>query len=54
MLLKVVLKLKSMALKILVKGDAYIAPKTTMPGAVALEEGSLLVDVFSPKRADFL
>ena len=40
--------------KILVKGDAYIAPKTTMHGAVALEEGSLLVDVFSPKRADFL
>jgi len=40
--------------KILVKGDAYIAPKLTMHGAVSLEEGSMLVDVFSPKRADFL
>ncbi|MFT7053831.1 MAG: quercetin dioxygenase-like cupin family protein [Psychromonas sp.] len=40
--------------KILVKGDAYIAPKLTLHGALALEEGSMLVDVFSPKRADFL
>lgn len=40
--------------KILVKGDAYNAPKMTMHGAVALEEGSVLIDVFTPKRADFL
>ncbi|RJG49932.1 cupin domain-containing protein [Motilimonas pumila] len=40
--------------KILVKGDAYIAPKKVMHGAVALEEGSVLIDVFTPKRDDFL
>jgi len=40
--------------KILVKGDAYMAPKKVMHGAVALEEGSTLIDVFTPKRADFL
>jgi len=31
-----------------------IASKTTMYNAVALEKGKLLVDVFSPKRAEFL
>ncbi|WP_022941344.1 cupin domain-containing protein [Psychromonas hadalis] len=40
--------------KVLVKGDAYIAAKLVEHGAVALEEGSLLIDVFTPKRADFL
>jgi quercetin dioxygenase-like cupin family protein len=40
--------------KILKVGDAYTAPKTIMHGAVALEEGSMLIDMFSPKRADFL
>ncbi|BEU03650.1 pectin degradation protein kdgF [Agarivorans sp. OAG1] len=40
--------------RIVKKGDAYIAPRTFMHGAVALEEGSVLVDCFSPPREDFL
>lgn len=40
--------------KVLKPGDAYIAPKTTMHGAVALEQDSILLDVFSPAREDFL
>ncbi|ANO34511.1 cupin domain-containing protein [Vibrio breoganii] len=40
--------------KILVAGDAYIAPKHFVHGAVALEEGSELLDLFSPAREDFL
>ena len=40
--------------KVLTVGDAYTAPKNTMHGAIALEEGSILIDVFSPKREDFL
>lgn len=40
--------------RILKVGDAYLAPKTVMHGAVALEEGSVLIDMFSPKRDDFL
>ncbi len=39
---------------VLKAGDAYIAPKHFVHGAVALEEGSILLDAFSPKRADFL
>jgi quercetin dioxygenase-like cupin family protein len=40
--------------KILQVGDAYIAPKTVKHGAVALEANSVLIDTFTPKRADFL
>lgn len=40
--------------KILKVGDAYIAPRNVPHGAVALEEGSVLIDTFSPKRNDFL
>ncbi len=40
--------------QILKKGDAYIAAKHFEHGAVALEEGSILLDMFSPKRDDFL
>ena len=40
--------------KVLTKGDAYTAPKHVVHGAVALEDNSVLVDVFSPKRAEFL
>ena len=40
--------------KILRKGDAYLAAKLVEHGAVALEENSVLLDVFSPVRKDFL
>ena len=40
--------------RILTKGDAYTAPKNVVHGAVSLEDGSVLIDVFSPKRAEFL
>ncbi len=40
--------------KVLKAGDAYIAPKHFKHGAVALEEGSVLLDCFSPAREDFL
>ncbi|MGY5449531.1 cupin domain-containing protein [Agarivorans sp. MS3-6] len=35
-------------------GDAFIARKHSKHGAVALEENSVLIDTFSPPRADFL
>ncbi len=35
-------------------GDAYFAEKNVMHGAVALEDDSVIVDVFTPKRGDFL
>ena len=40
--------------RILKTGDAYQANKSEMHGVVALENGSVLVDMFSPMRADFL
>ncbi|ACZ76822.1 MULTISPECIES: cupin domain-containing protein [Dickeya] len=40
--------------RILKTGDAYMAVKHEMHGVVSLEEGSVLIDTFSPKRADFL
>ncbi|MCC4831593.1 cupin domain-containing protein [Shewanella sp. 1_MG-2023] len=40
--------------KILNAGDAFIARKHFEHGVVALEEDSILVDVFSPSREDFL
>lgn len=40
--------------KILKPGDAYFAPKRVMHGAVALEQDSVLLDVFNPARQDFL
>ncbi|MDB1126036.1 cupin domain-containing protein [Vibrio algarum] len=39
---------------VLTAGDAYIAPKHFVHGAVALEDNSILLDVFSPLREDFL
>ncbi|WED23535.1 cupin domain-containing protein [Vibrio sp. JC009] len=39
---------------VLTAGDAYIAAKHMVHGAVALEEGSILLDLFSPHREDFL
>ncbi len=40
--------------KILKAGDAYLAKKNVPHGAIALEEGSVIVDVFTPKRDDFV
>lgn len=40
--------------RILKQGDAYIARKHFEHGAVALEQDSILLDVFSPSREDFL
>ncbi len=40
--------------RILKSGDAFIAPRLYMHGVVALENGSTLLDQFSPRRDDFL
>jgi len=40
--------------KVLIKGDAFTAPDHTLHGATSLEEGSVLIDMFSPRRDDFL
>ena len=39
---------------VLKAGDAYIAAKNFVHGAVALEDGSILLDMFSPLRQDFI
>ena len=39
--------------KILKKGDVFYIPSNVVHGAVCLEEG-ILIDIFSPKREDFL
>ncbi|WP_299689047.1 cupin domain-containing protein [uncultured Vibrio sp.] len=40
--------------KILKEGDAYLARKHMIHGAVALEQDSILLDIFNPAREDFL
>lgn len=40
--------------QVLKTGDAFIAKPFTDHGATALEEGSVLIDVFNPRRDDFL
>ena len=35
-------------------GDAFLAPKGTAHGVVALEQDSQLLDTFNPHRADFV
>lgn len=35
-------------------GDAFTVAKHTRHGARALEQGSMLIDIFSPRRDDFL
>lgn len=40
--------------KVLKSGDSFIAPPKTAHGVVALEDGSQLLDVFNPRRDDFL
>jgi len=39
---------------VLKAGDAYIAAKHFVHGAVCLEDNSILLDMFSPRRDDFL
>lgn len=40
--------------QVLQVGDAFVAPHLTQHGVVALEDGSMLLDQFSPPRADYL
>jgi quercetin dioxygenase-like cupin family protein len=40
--------------RVLRPGDAFVAPRHTMHGVVALEAGSMLLDQFSPRRDDYL
>ena len=40
--------------RVLRVGDAFTAPRNNLHGVVALEAGSLLLDQFSPPRADYL
>ena len=35
-------------------GDTYYAARNVMHGVVALEEDSVIIDTFTPPRADFL
>ncbi|OWQ49296.1 pectin degradation protein [Roseateles noduli] len=40
--------------RVLKPGDAFVAPRLTTHGVVALEAGSTLLDQFSPQREDYL
>lgn len=40
--------------RVLRAGDAFVAPRLTMHGVVALEPRSTLLDQFSPRRDDYL
>jgi quercetin dioxygenase-like cupin family protein len=40
--------------RVLRAGDAFIAPRLTRHGVIALEAGSTLLDQFSPPREDYL
>lgn len=40
--------------RVLRAGDAFIAPRLTPHGVVALESDSTLLDQFSPRREDYL
>lgn len=40
--------------RVLHAGDAFIAARLTTHGVVCLEQGSLLLDQFSPRRDDYL
>lgn len=40
--------------QLLVKGDAYMVEPDIVHGAIALEDGSVLIDFFTPMREDFL
>lgn len=40
--------------QVLRAGDAFIAPRLSRHGVVALEPGSTLLDQFTPRREDYL
>jgi quercetin dioxygenase-like cupin family protein len=40
--------------RIIKSGDTYYAPRNTVHGVVALEDNSVIIDAFTPIRADFL
>lgn len=40
--------------KLLRAGEAFVVPRNTLHGVVALEPDSLLLDQFSPRRDDYL
>lgn len=40
--------------RVLKAGDAFIAARQMHHGVVALEDGSMLLDQFSPRRDDFI
>ncbi|CCN73637.1 cupin domain-containing protein [Vibrio nigripulchritudo] len=40
--------------RILSKGDAFIARKLSSHGVVSMEDNTILLDVFSPMRKDFI
>lgn len=40
--------------RILRTGDAFVVPRNTRHGVVALEPDSRLLDIFSPRRDDFI
>ncbi|MBI5721839.1 MAG: cupin domain-containing protein [Burkholderiales bacterium] len=40
--------------RVLRVGDAFVAPRRTRHGVVALEQGSALLDQFTPRREDYL
>lgn len=40
--------------RVLNVGDAFIAPRLTQHGVIALEANSTLLDQFSPRREDYL
>lgn len=40
--------------KVLVQGDGYIVEPDIVHGVKALEDGSVLIDFFTPMREDFL
>ena len=42
------------ARKVLKQGDCYLAEPHVIHGAVCLEDNSRLLDIFTPKREDFL
>jgi quercetin dioxygenase-like cupin family protein len=40
--------------RVMKQGDAYIVPPNTVHGVVALEDQSVLLDHFTPRREDYL
>lgn len=40
--------------RIIKAGDTYYAPRNMIHGVVALEDNSIIIDTFTPIRADFL